>query len=136
MRCIKMKTPFVLAVISILLSISTSSCFFTHTVIKPINLPQIRESNDFNIDKTSKVHLQDGSLIIFYHGFQIRDGKLIGHGNKYDFTRQQCIQVSEVDIQEIRKVFYYKKKLQKLPMFFCVPSLLLSYLAIIEWSQN
>ena len=109
-----------------------SSCIYKHTALKTIDMPSVQKSINLSVRKISKIHLDDGSMILFEQGFQIKNGKIIGSGKKYNLSRQDHITVSEIQMSDVKSIIYYEKKFQLFPLIFALPSFLLSYLAIIH----
>ena len=106
----------------ILLCITVTSCYI-HTKVKPINQENIRESKKFVIKKPTKAHLIDGSLIVFEKGLTISNNILKGQGIRYDLSRQNQYPFSEVTMDSVVCLKYYKKGFQVYPSVMSNPIL-------------
>jgi len=95
----------------ILLCITVTSCYI-HTKVKPINKENILASKPFVTNSPTKAHLTDGSLIVFEKGLKIENNILKGVGIRYDLSRQSQYPFSEVTMDSVVCLKYYKKELQ------------------------
>lgn len=127
-----MKIKPVLLSILVFFACMLSSCIYMHTAVRSVNLPDVANSNNINMRRTSKVQLTDGSLILFEEGFQIHQGKITGAGKKYDMTCEAVVTVSEVSFEMVKSIIYYDKVLQPSPLIFAIPTVLIGYITLVN----
>lgn len=117
----------------VLLCITITSCYI-HTKVHSVNTENIRESKKFVIKKPTKVHLIDGSLLVFEKGLEIKNNTLKGEGIRYDLSRQNQYPFSEVTMDSVVCVKYYKKGFQVYPSLMSNPILVFILGSIIYQS--
>ncbi len=107
-----------------------SSCVYTHTAVRSFDLGQVDRYPSVRSGKVTKVHLQDGSMVLFEQGFVIHDDLITGSGLKYDLTRQKTVPISSLPLGEVKAVVYYEKKLQPFPTIAIVATLLMTFVRL------
>ncbi len=113
----------------VLLCTTITSCYI-HTKVRSINTENIRESKPFVIKKPTKAHLIDGSLIVFEKGLKIENNTVKGEGIRYDLLRQNQYPFSEVTMDSVVCLKYYKKGFQVYPSIMSNPILSFILLSI------
>ena len=106
----------------VLLCTTNTSCYI-HTNVHSINTENIQRPKPFVINSPTKVHLTDGSLIVFEKGLQISNNALKGQGIRYDLSRQSQYPFSEVTMDSVVCLKYYKKGFQVYPSVMSNPIL-------------
>ncbi|UCC40301.1 MAG: hypothetical protein JSV96_02270, partial [Candidatus Aminicenantes bacterium] len=72
-----------------LLCLLIYSCpvFFRTPRVKSIDKETLQKSKAIEIKSPTKVHLYDGSLIVFENGFQLENNVIKGDGERYNLFR-------------------------------------------------
>lgn len=86
------------------------SCVYIYTEIKPGHIAQLKLMEPRQVKVSTKVHLVDGSLIIFKKGFIVLNDSLKGEGMKYNFTRGQNHRIYGESFDNIVRLDYYKNR--------------------------
>ena len=88
------------------------SCFYFHTDVRPLNKDDIYQRKVYRITNPTKVHLIDGSLIIFPNGFKTENNIMYGNGIKYDIYRKTT-PFMIIPTDSVAKIIYYDKSVVK-----------------------
>lgn len=126
----KKKLVFIFYICCIVFLCTTITSCYIHTKVHSINTENIQESKKSVIKKPTKAHLTDGSLIVFEKGLEIKDNTLKGEGIRYDLTRQNQYPFSEVTMDSVICLKYYKKDFQVYPSIMSNPILAFILLSI------
>jgi hypothetical protein len=59
-----------------------------------------------------KVHLTDGSTVVFEKGIAVADGQVTGDGRKYDLTLDTSVRVSSIALDEVAAMESYQTPIQ------------------------
>ena len=97
-----------------------------------MDMSLINEYSIVKMDKVSRVYLNDGLLVIFEEGFQIRHGQMIGSGKQYDLSRKNYIVVSEIPIENVKRIITFDKVFQPFPFILALPSLLIGFITLLD----
>ncbi len=89
-----------------------TSCTFIQTKVEPLNKNEIQESERYIIKSSAKVHLYDGSVVVFEKGFTVTGDTINGNGWRYNLTRRNSTSVKSVPIDSVACIEYYKKEWQ------------------------
>jgi len=82
------------------------------------------------ITSPTKVHLYDGSMIVFANGFEMTGDYVKGKGILYDLTREHSKPVETISRDSVAFLEYYKKELQTGPFWGSLGAPLLFVAAI------
>ncbi|MBN1560698.1 hypothetical protein JW998_10640 [candidate division KSB1 bacterium] len=86
-------------------------CLFTLT--KPYRFDE--QTTAATITSPTKIHLADGSMIVFAEGFTMTADSIAGNGTRYDLTRERAQPVQTLARDSVMFMEYYTKKLQTGP---------------------
>jgi hypothetical protein len=75
--------------------------------IKPVE-PDEDSTSPVVVESPVKVHLVDGSTVMFPEGMRVDAGRVKGHGFKYDLTLQETTPVTEIDLENIAAMESYQ----------------------------
>lgn len=95
-------------IIIFLIIIFLTSCVYIYNDITPGD--KLKVSANVRINASTKVHLNDGSLIIFKEGFKVQNDSLIGEGVKYNLTRNQNIRVNGELVTNVASLEYFENR--------------------------
>ncbi len=73
----KIKKWFTLSAVC-LACFAFSSCIYMHTHIRSMNTARVQQSRTLTMKRIAKMHLTDGSMVIFEKGFDYQDGIFVG----------------------------------------------------------
>lgn len=127
----KIKKWFTLSAVC-LACFAFSSCIYMHTHIRSMNTARVQQSRTLTMKRIAKMHLTDGSMVIFEKGFDYQDGIFVGSGIQYDLTRENSHAVSEIPIENVKSITYYERKLQPYPLIFSTLNLLFVFVYISQ----
>ncbi|MFH1861231.1 MAG: hypothetical protein ABH878_00325 [bacterium] len=101
-----------------------ASCTYYTTEVKQLPSP----SSKTIVKSPAKAHLNDGSLIVFVQGFELKGDSLMGGGVWYDLTRRDSTFVGGVHSDSVAFLEYYVKELEAGPMLggLAVPVLIMA----------
>ena len=117
----------------VVLCTTTTSCYINKKV-HSINIENIQQSKPFITNSPTKAHLADGSLIVFEKGLEIKNNILKGEGIRYDLSRQNQYPFSEVTMDSVVCLKYYKKELQVFSSVMLNP--LVEFVSIMEFVEH
>ena len=126
----KKKLVFIFYICCIVFLCTTITSCYIHTKVRSINTENIQESKPFVTKSPTKAHLTDGSLIVFEKGLEIKNNTLKGEGIRYYLSRQNQYPFSEVTMDSVVCLKYYKKGLQVYPSLMSNPILIFILLSI------
>lgn len=101
----------------------TSCVKYVSTVVNREDLGRLEKLPAESRGKACKVHLVDGSMVLFREGFELKDSALVGIGTKYDLTRTKSGSVWMVPRDSVASVLCYRQDsqtLQSIMMSFAV----------------
>lgn len=130
----KKKLVFIFYICCIVLLCTTITSCYIHTKVHSINTENIRESKKFVIKSPTKAHLTDGSLIVFEKGLKIENNTLKGDGIRYNLSRQNQYPFSEVTMDSVVCLKYYKKEMQVYSSVMLNP--LVEFVSIMEFVEH
>lgn len=107
-----------LVLLASLLPIVCGGCVFTRDGVKAVKLADGAEPR--KIKEPAKVHLDDGSVVLFYAGFTLADGVLAGTGDRYDLTRRERTKVESVPLARVAAVEAPSTEVRPVASFFGV----------------
>jgi hypothetical protein len=106
---------------AILFFVLLTSCIFKPTKVEFLSKDEIKENVTFVIKLPTKIHLYDGSVIVFKEGFEATRDMVVGWGMKYNLTRSDSSMVQRVLMDSVAFLEYYKKNVQGGPCLVSVP---------------
>jgi len=106
----------------VILFTTNTSCYI-HTKVHSLNTANIKQSKPYVKNSPAKAHLTDGSLIVFEKGLEIKNNTLKGKGIRYDLSRQYQYPFSEITMDSVVCLKYYKKGIQVYPSLMSNPIL-------------
>jgi hypothetical protein len=112
--------------------IAFSSCIYMPTHIRSMNTARVQQSKTLTMKRIAKMHLTDGSVVIFEKGFEYQNGVFTGSGMQYDLTRENSHAVSEISIESVKSITYYERKLQPFPLIFSTLNLLFVFIYVSQ----
>jgi hypothetical protein len=115
--------------ILILLPLLLSSCVFISSHVMPLDVS--KDTTEHRINKTTRINLYDGSIIIYSDGCRITRDSLYGPGLKYDYTLQLQDSVYSISRNNISNVQYYEKRWQYLTTIVIIPVIAILTFAIL-----
>jgi hypothetical protein len=110
-----MKTGILLITFAIVFS----SCIFVASHVIPYDFK--KDTMGFQTDKTTKVNLNDGSIVIFNNGCIIRKDSITGIGLKYNITLETKDTVYSISKENISNIQYYERRWQYLTTLATLP---------------
>ena len=78
-----------------------NSCVFIETRIQPLSVSDLRQSSNYRIAKPVKVHLQDGSMVLYNAGFKVEADTIRTIGIKYEHNQIKGSRVPSLPVTEI-----------------------------------
>lgn len=73
----------------------------------------VREMHEIvSVTSPAKIHLRDGSGVIFEKGFVTKGTMIIGRGLKYDLTRESSSEIAELPMNSIAVIECYSEEYQ------------------------
>jgi hypothetical protein len=110
-----------------------SSCIFTSTKVKPLDKKTVRLSGPYYVYSSTKIHLIDGSVVVFPKGFEARNDTIRGEGKRYALTRQDEPKLQNtVLFDSIACIEYYQKEFQFGAFLVSLPPAFLISVAIYK----
>jgi hypothetical protein len=91
-----------------------TSCVYVSTVVEREDMSKRERQPEQSDGKLYKVHLVDGSMVLFKEGLEVREGALVGRGTKYDLTRTESGSVWMVPRDSVMLVLSYQEEAQTL----------------------
>jgi hypothetical protein len=89
------------------LSVLISCVTIRQIEINPVE-PNEDSTTPVVVESPVKVHLVDGSTVMFPQGMTVDNGRVKGHGFKYDLTLQESTPVTEIDLEDVAAMESYQ----------------------------
>ncbi len=105
----------------LLLSSILSTCSFISTGVESLDYDKARKSGKFVIHNSTKVHLYDGSVVVYENGFEMNNEVIKGKGIRHDLTRQNVSSVALLPVDSVASIEYYEKNQETGPFLTSVP---------------
>lgn len=87
--------------------LQSASCVMVSTKASEIDKAQIRAKGKFQTDRPSRVHLQDGSMVVYENGFIVIEDTIRTVGVKYDFLREKSEPVKLLALEDVAVIEKY-----------------------------
>ena len=94
------------ALLSLLL---LTSCAIRDLEVTPVDTAS---TEPVTVSSPVKVHLTDGSTVVFEKGITVADGQVAGEGRKYDLTLDTSVRVSSIALDDVAAMENYQTPLQ------------------------
>ena len=94
------------ALLSLLL---LTSCAIRDLEVTPVDTAS---TEPVTVSSPVKVHLTDGSTVVFEKGITVADGQVAGDGRKYDLTLDTSVRVSSIALDDVAAMESYQTPLQ------------------------
>lgn len=92
-----------------------AGCIFARNAVIQLPVDTLRSDSSRQLESPAKVHLKDGSVVVFPKGFAF-DGEVIrGAGEQHDLLRTSRTAVDAVPIECIAAVEYYTAEVSSRP---------------------
>ena len=98
-----------------------SACVFTTTDLHSVKKENLKKTVRDKINSPTKIHLQDGSVIIYPGGFTIENGKIITRGRRYNFARTKSTFIHTFPMDSVEYLEYYSKNYDNLALVSSIP---------------
>ncbi|MFB3100487.1 MAG: hypothetical protein ACE1ZM_03480 [Gammaproteobacteria bacterium] len=105
----------------LLLSSILSTCSFISTGVESLDYDKARKSGKFVIHNSTKVHLYDGSVVVYENGFEMNNEVIKGKGIRHDLTRQNVTFLELLPVDSVASIEYYEKNQETGPFLTSVP---------------
>jgi hypothetical protein len=106
------RTPIsrlVVMTLVVLLPVFLAGCRYTRTIVEYQGHPEL-DVTEREVKHPAKVHLHDGSVVLFPGGFTLQGDRLQGAGTRWDLTRTSASLVSRVPLDSVAGIEYYRDK--------------------------
>jgi hypothetical protein len=104
------RTPvfrFMVVTLVVLLPVLSAGCRYTRTAVEYRGHTELDVAQR-DVKHPSKVHLHDGSVVLFPAGFTLQGDRLEGSGTRWDLTRTSASLVSPVPLESVAGIEYYR----------------------------
>jgi hypothetical protein len=98
---------FIVMTLVMLLAVISAGCRYTRTAVEYRDHTALDVAVR-DVKHPSKVHLHDGSVVLFPEGFTLQGEFLKGTGTRWDLTRTSAMLVSRVPLESVAGVEYYR----------------------------
>ena len=106
---------FVRVLLACVILMPFAGCIFVRSAVHQLAVDAPRSDAGRQVESPAKVHLKDGSVVIFPKGLTF-DGEVIrGAGEKYDFLRAGRTPVDAVPIERVAVIEYYTGEVSPAP---------------------
>ena len=94
-------------IIPVLIFIFLPACFYFHTEVEELPVKDLMKSESYNIESKTKVHLENGGLIVYPDGFVMQQDTLFGNGLLYNVLRDSSIEINTYPFDSTAFYEYY-----------------------------
>ena len=112
-------------IISIILIFSLPSCFYFHTEVDKLSIDNLKESRNYEIKSPTKVHLNNGELIVYEKGFILEKDTLFGSGTLYNTLRDSSRDVLVFPFDSTAFYEYYSNVFEPETILLTAPAALI-----------
>jgi hypothetical protein len=107
------------------------SCIHVSTIVQREDVERLEGSPAEFHGEPYKVHLVDGSMVLFADGFEVKDRALVGKGMKYNLPRTDSSAVWMVPRDSIALVLRYREESQALQSVAMSLSVVIAFSALL-----
>ena len=86
-----------------------TSCAVHDLEVTPIDTESVAP---IIVSSPVKVHLNDGSIVVFKDGIKVVDGQVTGDGRKYDLTLDSSVRISAIALDDVAAMESYQTPIQ------------------------